>query len=147
MPAALVVGLAPRSSPISALALTARFATADHLASFIATMSTGDRPWFALVDDADQVVDEHGALADVLQHGTGDGHVIAAARADRFRPGSGHWLAALVGPGPAVVLWPDPHALLPWDLPPPLVSTSRRVPGRGVLLDDGIAETVQVARP
>jgi S-DNA-T family DNA segregation ATPase FtsK/SpoIIIE len=146
LPSALLVGLAPRRSPIPELALTAEFRTADHLASFIAAMSDDTPPWFALIDDADQVADDHGALADALQTGVSGGHVIAAARTDRFPLGSGRWGSALVGAGPAVVLWPDPHDTHPWDLPPPLVSTSRRVPGRGVLLDDGVAETVQVAR-
>jgi S-DNA-T family DNA segregation ATPase FtsK/SpoIIIE len=144
-PNAVVVGLAPRRSPLTDLAFATCFATADHLASFVRALAPCGQPWIALVDDAELVADDHGALAAALQAGTGEGHVIAASRTDQFRPGYGHWLSTLVGPGPAVVLWPDPHDSHPWVLPPPVVSTVRRVPGRGVLLDDGLAETMQAA--
>jgi len=109
----------------------------------------GRGPVVVLVDDAEGVDDPHGACAALVAGRHPSAHLIAAVPPDALRSAFGHWTSDLRRSGSGLVLRPrsDLDAdvlgipLLPrW--PVPLTGQ-----GRGVLVLDGEAVPVQVARP
>jgi S-DNA-T family DNA segregation ATPase FtsK/SpoIIIE len=130
-----VVVVAPRRSPLLAMA---DGSVPRH----------DGRPPLVVVDDAESVDDHDGAIAALLGAHHPDVHVIAAGRADALRAGYGHWTRELRRSRLGI-------ALLPQVEDGDLFGASfarRALPaatmaGRGVLVVDGVASVVQVARP
>ncbi|MFQ5557614.1 MAG: FtsK/SpoIIIE domain-containing protein, partial [Acidimicrobiales bacterium] len=102
-------------------------------------------PGLVLVDDADRMSDPNGALGRLLAHPPVGTHVVAASTADRIRAGFGHWSADLRFVRSAVLFRPCPLDvdLVGATLPPRLELPP--IPGRGVVVVDGIITVAQVA--
>ncbi len=103
-------------------------------------------PHLFVVDDAEQIDDPHGDLRDLVSRRHPDALVLVGVRADAWRAGYGSWLAALRPARNGLALRPDPvRDADAWVCPLPPVGPTPP-PGRGVLVTDGTAEIVQVAR-
>lgn len=105
------------------------------------------RPLLVIVDDCELVDDGDGAIAALLRADHPDVHVIAAGRSDALRSGYGHWSRELRRSRLGIALVPQVEdgdlfgtVFARRSLPVPVV-------GRGLLVVDGVASTVQVARP
>jgi hypothetical protein len=99
-----------------------------------------------LVDDAERLTDADGSLAALIRGRHPDAVVVLALRADALRTGGG-WLADLRPAELGIAL--DPDAVrdpVAWACPLPQAGRRPRPPGRGVLVDHGGAEVVQLAR-
>jgi hypothetical protein len=100
------------------------------------------------VDDADAVDDPGGHLAAIAAGRRPGVRLVAAARTDAVRRASGSWLAAFRRCRTGIALRPDLDADADlWAAPLPRRRRVRPVVGRGLLVADGGAEVVQVARP
>ena len=102
-------------------------------------------PVLVLVDDADLVDDDDGALSGLLAARRPDLHVVAAGRNEALRTRYGHWTRAVRAGRAAVLLQPD------LDLDGDLAGTTlpRRsivalTPGRGYLVCGGELDLVQI---
>ena len=97
-----------------------------------------------LVDDVDGLDDPAGAFATLLERRPGL-RMIAATSADRLRARFGHWSAELRTCRSGVILRPGPldGDLLGVALPPRLELPN--IPGRGLVVADGVARIAQVA--
>ncbi len=105
-------------------------------------------PVWVLVDDAERVEDEDGAIAAFLARRTQAAHDIAAGNNERLRASYAHWTRTIRQSRSALLL--DPDLDLDGDLAGitlPRRSIARLGPGRGFLVSDGHVELVQVARP
>jgi len=99
-----------------------------------------DGALLVLVDDADRLADDHGALSHLTTERRLDRHVVAAGRSDQLRVGGyRHWTREVRADGIGLLLRPD------LDLDGDLVATRlpRRpavplVPGRGWLTGGGV---------
>ena len=118
----------------------------DRLRRAVADWLARPVPHLFVVDDAEQIDDPDGDLRALVSRRHPDALVLVAVRADAWREGYGSWLTALRPASHGLALRPDPVrdadvwvcALPPVGPTPP--------PGRGVLITDGTAEIVQVAR-
>jgi len=104
-------------------------------------------PQAFVLDDADRLDDTDGLLRALVNGRHPDAVVLLGVRADAWRSAYGTWLADLRPCGDGLALRPDParDAEL-WTVALPGVGPEPP-PGRGVLVDDGRAEIVQVALP
>ncbi|WP_432044505.1 FtsK/SpoIIIE domain-containing protein [Streptomyces asiaticus] len=142
----MVIGFAPRRSPLRDLpGLPALATTYDELEQTLGTLPL-DRPALLLADDADTVDDERGFLERWLSFPAAGHHLIAAGRADTLRRAYGHWTQPARDSRCGVLLCPD-H-----DLDGDLLGTElprhdrvASLPGRGYVVVDGVAAGVQVA--
>ena len=97
-----------------------------------------------LVDDVDGVDDPAGVLAGLVEQRDGP-RLIAATSADRLRARFGHWSTELRTCRSGVILRPGPldGDLLGVTLPPRLELPN--IPGRGLVVADGLAHIAQIA--
>jgi len=100
-----------------------------------------------LVDDALDVEDPDGYLAQLVAAAPPGVHLIASARADRLRSAYGHWASDIKSSRAGLLLRPDPldGELLGRQFPSRLGLAS--IPGRGVVISDSEMEVVQVVLP
>ena len=107
-----------------------------------------ESPCLLLVDDAERVDDDLGAIRGLLAQRRPGDRIIAAGRADALRASYGHWTQDLRRSRQGVVLKPNPDVDGDlWGMLLPRRGPSRFAPGRGYLVLEGEAELVQVARP
>jgi len=148
----------PRSGRTSALTLLAAQAPRlpstrhrpgddpDRLRRAVADWLARPSPHLFVVDDAERVDDPDGDLRALVTRRHPDAIVLLAVRADAWRNGYGSWSAGLRPAGRGLALRPDPvHDAEAWVCPLPAVGPAPPS-GRGVLVVDGTAEVVQVAR-
>ena len=97
-----------------------------------------------LIDDCLDVDDPSGFLARLVASAPVGVHVIASARADRYRSSYGHWATDIRSSRVGLLLQPDPidGDLLGQQLPARL--DLPQVAGRGVVIAGGRSEIVQV---
>ncbi|MFF2964669.1 FtsK/SpoIIIE domain-containing protein [Streptomyces sp. NPDC057963] len=140
-----VVAFAPRRSPLRELpGLTALVTEYDRLE---AALTAHSGPTLLLIDDADTVEDDLGALERWLSVAGPGHHLVAAGRADALRRTYGHWTQRARDSRCGILLAPDHD--LDGDLLGATLPRHDRlapIPGRGYLVTDGIATGVQVAR-
>ena len=113
----------------------------------LAEVADGSARRLVLVDEADRVGDPSGVLARLASVRDGCDHLVAATTADRLRSSYGHWLHEMRSCRTGVLFRPGPldADLLGAVLPPRL--SLAPVPGRGLIVADGMAAVVQVAAP
>ncbi|MCU1460972.1 MAG: putative FtsK/SpoIIIE family protein, partial [Acidimicrobiales bacterium] len=148
-PEAVVSAIAPGSSALARAPGLARLAvTAGDISAVAAAVATDAAPQLVLIDDADLVDDDDGAVARLLAARRPDVHVVIAGRPDGLRGRYGHFTLEVRRSGKGLLLRPDR------DVDGDLLATSlpRRGPthhdtGRGYLVDRGECQLVQVARP
>ena len=99
-----------------------------------------------LIDDADDIDDSDGVLARLIGVRSSGCHVVAAASADRLRSSYGHWLHELRSCRTGVLFRPGPldGDLLAATVPTRL--TLPQLPGRGLIVVNGIASVAQIAQ-
>jgi S-DNA-T family DNA segregation ATPase FtsK/SpoIIIE len=148
-PEVMTIGVALRRSPLrDSPDLDRLVTTPAELAEALQGVDGDHRPQLILIDDADSVDDENGALASLLARGRPDVHIVASGRSDALRSLYGHWIQIIGRSRLGLLLRPDP------DLDGTLLSTNlprrqRVAPraGRGYLVDSsGRVELVQAAR-
>jgi S-DNA-T family DNA segregation ATPase FtsK/SpoIIIE len=121
--------------------------TLDGLENVLEMAKTDERRWVILIDDADQVDTESGALYDIVRNARSGLTVIASGRSTTIRQTYGHWLRYVRGSGVGVILNPDNGVdgeLLTVRLPRGVRLPT--VPGRGYRVAAGDASVIQVAR-
>ena len=98
-----------------------------------------------LVDDADRMGDPAGRLAAIAASTTGRSHLVASTTADRLRSSYGSWLHEMRSCRTGVLFRPGPldADLLGAAVPARLALAP--VPGRCLVIADGVAEVMQVA--
>ena len=142
-----VVTLHPvNASPTRVASNTHVTTSVAQFAALIADVLQRGLPVLALVDDAERIEDPQGLLAALLVNRAPGFRMVIAGRADVLRAAYGHWS----GPARRTRLG---FALRPnietdgeiWQMPLPRRLKVRGGPGRGVLLDDGRFEVLQVA--
>lgn len=139
--------IASARSPLSTLAGAQLFAIGDE-ANAVHAACADDSPCLVVIDDAERVDDDLGAIRCLLAQRRPGDRVIAAGRADALRASYGHWSQELRRSRQGVVLKPNPDVDGDlWGMLLPRRGPSRFAPGRGYLVLDGEAELVQVARP
>ena len=146
-PAASVLAIASRRSPLVASKLIGRCAVGADQAAQVANqaeMSSG--PTLLLVDDAELVDDPDGRLAALVASPPPQLHMAAAANADALRGLFGHWTGGLRRHRAGLLLQPSLErdgdllgATLPFRV------HVEMPPGRGFLVCGGSAELTQVA--
>jgi DNA segregation ATPase FtsK/SpoIIIE, S-DNA-T family len=145
-PAAVLVALCSSRSPLYGLEpLDAAGPLAD-LAGVVRSALTDPRRWVVLVDDAPAVHDVDGVLTALSSSRRPRLHVIGAGRTDDLRGGFAHWTRTLRQARAGVLLQPNlavDGELLGVRLPR-RVPVGLEVPGRGFLVDDGVARLVQL---
>jgi DNA segregation ATPase FtsK/SpoIIIE, S-DNA-T family len=145
-PTAVLVGLcAPRSALYGAEPLDAAGPLAD-LVEVVRAAASDPRRWVVLVDDAPTVDDLEGALAALLASAGPRVHVVAAGRPDELRGGFSHWTRQLRRTRVGVLLQPNlgmDGELLGVRLPR-RVPVDLGVPGRGFVVNEGLATLAQV---
>ena len=150
-PDLVLVGIAEGSAPAlfeggvgNVADFDARGSVADvqHL---FAAVSTDDRRWAVLVDDADRIDVDGGGLFELARSAPPNVSIIAAVRSSSARQSFGHWTRFIRAGGHGLLLEPDPTAdgeLLGVRLPR---NRLEPLPGRGYLVTAGASEVVQVA--
>ncbi|MEZ5245556.1 MAG: FtsK/SpoIIIE domain-containing protein [Acidimicrobiales bacterium] len=100
-----------------------------------------------LVDDALDIADADGRLAELVACPPPGVHIVVSVRPDRYRAAYGHWSAEIKSSRAGLLLRPDPldGDLLGRPLPPRLAVAP--LPGRGLIVADGSIEEVQVVLP
>jgi DNA segregation ATPase FtsK/SpoIIIE, S-DNA-T family len=164
---ALVAG-PPRSGRSSALAAIATAAArtrpgvaihelggrtapgADHRADLdvVAALLRDPAPALVLIDDAEDLDDPDGVLAELCARRVAGLHVVAAGRSDALRHAHGHWTRSVRRARTGLLLRPVIETdgdLLGVTLP--RRTPCRTGPGRGFLVVDGELELVQLGRP
>ena len=106
-----------------------------------------DLPALVLIDDAERIDDDAGQLAALFVSRHRNVRVVVAGRADLLRTAYGHWSAPARRSRHGFALRPnlDTDGEL-WQSPLPRRLRVRGGPGRGVVLDDGGFEVVQIAQ-
>ncbi len=120
--------------------------TAAGLAEVLAAAREDDRRWVILVDDAEQVGDDHGRLDALAAGGRPGLAFVAGLRASAMRQAFGHWTRHLRASGVGVLLNPDNDVdgeVLGVRLP--RTERLHPVPGRGYLVIGGEVRPVQLA--
>jgi S-DNA-T family DNA segregation ATPase FtsK/SpoIIIE len=119
----------------------------DDLPGTLEALAAAAEPRVLLVDDAEQLDDPCGSLANLLTLSPPGLHVVASARADALHSAYGHWTRLVRASRAGLLLRPDA------DLDGELLGTTlpRRAPvvlgpGRGYLVHDGQCDVVQVAQ-
>jgi S-DNA-T family DNA segregation ATPase FtsK/SpoIIIE len=148
-PDVAVTAVTLRRSPLSAVNGVARVVTDPSLlVEAVEAVGAATGPQLVLVDDADAVEDQGGALAGLLQQRRPDVRLVAAGRADVLRSTYGHWTAAVRRSRHGIALRPHPELDGElWQTALPRRGPSWFPPGRGYLVTEGRAELVQVAGP
>jgi S-DNA-T family DNA segregation ATPase FtsK/SpoIIIE len=141
-PDGLVVVLAGPRSPLRGAGLVA----AGDAVGAVAALERAAGPALLLVDDAETVDDDAGALRALISSSSGSVTVVTAGRADALRAAYGHWTRELRRSGVGLLLQADADLdgeLLGASLPrrPPVALA----PGRGWLCRPGAVEVAQVA--
>ncbi len=114
----------------------------DAFLADVAEWLADPRPRTFAVDDAHLLTDPDGRLRDLVARRHPDALVLLTVRTDTWRSS---WLADLRPAGHGIALGADPlHDADLWTAPLPVLDLPVP-PGRGVLLDAGTAEVVQVA--
>ena len=100
-----------------------------------------------LVDDADRIGDPSGLLAAIAASATARSHLVVSTTADRLRSSYGSWLHEMRSCRTGVLFRPGPldADLLGAVVPARLALAP--VPGRCIVIADGVAEVMQVALP
>ncbi len=143
----LVLIAGPRS-PLRTHPLFDRVLAPTELASLAAMMEPGAAPFLVVVDDAETVDDEGGALSALLGDHRDGLFVVVAGRNDVLRGMYSHWTRVVRRSKLGVLLRPEldfDGELLGATLPrwAPVTLTA----GRGFLVNGGDAELVQLAHP
>jgi S-DNA-T family DNA segregation ATPase FtsK/SpoIIIE len=148
-PAATVLGVATRRSPVRDSPLVDKVATSvEDVAAIVDGALVASGPTLVLIDDAEGLDDGDGRIAQLLAVGRPTVHLAIAGRADVLRTQYGHWTQTVRRSKAGLLLNPN------LDLDGDLLGTRlpSRVPlamvqGRGFLVCDGATELVQVALP
>ncbi|MFF4749083.1 FtsK/SpoIIIE domain-containing protein [Streptomyces sp. NPDC002514] len=142
-----VIAYAPRRSPLRDLPPGPARTVVTAYDALAQALSGCSGPTLLLVDDADTVEDETGALERWLSAAGPGRHLVAAGRADALRRLYGHWTQPARDSRCGVLLAPDHD--LDGDLLGAALPRHDRMaalPGRGYLVVDGVAGGVQLAR-
>jgi DNA segregation ATPase FtsK/SpoIIIE, S-DNA-T family len=149
---AAIASAAARTRPgVAVVEIRGRGQTDPHHQEGMATVASivrEPRPALVLVDDADDLDDADGVLAELCALRVAGLHVVAAGRADALRHAHGHWTRAVRRARTGLLLRPVVETdgdLLGVSLP--RRTACRTGPGRGFLVVDGELELVQVGRP
>ncbi|MEQ8841009.1 MAG: FtsK/SpoIIIE domain-containing protein [Acidimicrobiales bacterium] len=112
-----------------------------------ARLAAIEGPALVLVDDAVDLDDPTGILGRLATTPPAGVHLVVTGRADRFRSAYGHWAADIKSSRAGLLLRPDPidGDLLGQQFPARLAPMP--VPGRGMLVSDGVVELVQTVLP
>ena len=145
-PTTRLVVLADARSPLSRCPAADLVVDPADGSSGLAALGSGRLPTMLLVDDADLVADDDGALAALLATRHDHLHVVAAGRNEALRALFVHWTRTVRLGRSILLLQPDLD--LDGDLAG--VTLPRRspvppAPGRGYLVEDGTVRLVQVA--
>lgn len=148
-PALILVGLAPTASAslfdVGVFDAGGTVEDLDH----VLTMALDDgRRWVLLVDDADRIDVDSGPLLDLAKNAPDNVTMVVALRSAAARQNYGHWTRAVRASGAGILLQPDNS--VDGDLLAVRLPRNERlaaVPGRGYLVVDGEAHTVQLAHP
>ncbi len=143
-----LVAVTPRRSPLAELCGVERALTNESDLEAIVPTLPRDRIVVLLIDDCESLADDRRVLANLIERRREGLHVVAAGHADKLRVQYGHWTNLVRGSHSGVLLRPNPdtdgdllHTLLPRRA---AVAFS---PGRGYVVNEGVAELVQVAVP
>ncbi len=143
-PAATVLGIAPRRSPLREVPGLTRLVTdPGGIEAAVADLLGIEGPRLVLVDDADDLDDGDGALTRLAAQRHPDVHVVAAARRD-VKGRYGHWSRELCRSRQG--LWLKPSDGVDgdlWSTPLPRRVPLPMPPGRGYLVTEGTVEVVQ----
>lgn len=141
-----VTVVAPVPSPLRELESAERIvADEGALDDLAAALAAAPGPQLVLLDDADFLDDECGALAGLTRRL--DLHVVAAGRPDALRPLYGHVTAEVRRSRVGVLLQPAEGDGDLLGVPVLRPGRGPFLPGRGVLVAGGVVEVVQVATP
>jgi DNA segregation ATPase FtsK/SpoIIIE, S-DNA-T family len=148
LPSIAIVTAAPARSPLPSIVAPQRHITPELLAEGAAEIAALDHPVALLVDDADAIDDPLSELEDLLESHRPGLLVAAAGRSDSLRGSFSHWTRALRRSRLGILL--RPNLELDGDLIG--VNLPRRIAvetavGRGLLVNGGELEIVQVALP
>jgi hypothetical protein len=111
----------------------------------IAAWLASPRPHLFAIDDAETLDDPDGVLEALATRRHPDGLLVVAVRSDVWRTAYGSWLTSLRPAGLGLVLAADPARDGDgWSVALPRVPPDAP-PGRGVLVDGGAADVIQVA--
>jgi S-DNA-T family DNA segregation ATPase FtsK/SpoIIIE len=148
-PGVVATVVAPRPSPLVDLGWASRVVGGEEaeLAVVAGELATAPGPQLVLIDDADLLDDETGALGRLVRSRRPDLHVVAAGRPDALRSLYGHVTAEVRRSRLGLLLAPvdgDGDLLGMPGLRPP---RGPFPPGQGLLVAGGTGDVVQVALP
>lgn len=148
-PGLAVSVVAPAPSPLRSLAWADRVITGDEpdVEALAAELAAAPGPQLVLLDDADLLDDEAGALAALARGRRPDLHVVAAGRPEALRALYGHVTAVVRRSRLGLLLAPAEGDGDLLGLPTVRMGRGPFPPGRGLLVAGGRAEPVQVAVP
>jgi S-DNA-T family DNA segregation ATPase FtsK/SpoIIIE len=148
-PAARIVALTPRRSPLRALRWAEQVAGPGELPAMMAAprpLGTGEEPRTVLLVDDAELVDDPGSTLHRLMSGCSELTVFAAGRVDALRSAYGHWTQALRRQRRGLLL--QPTSDLDGDVLGATLPRREAVPaapGRGYVVADGRSVLVQLA--
>jgi DNA segregation ATPase FtsK/SpoIIIE, S-DNA-T family len=148
-PTAVVLALCSTDSPLYGLDPLDGAGHLPDLKGVVRGALTDDRRWVLLVDDAPRVVDVEGVLGRVLGSGRPGLHLVAAGRVDDLRAGLTHWARPIRQSRTGLLLQPNLAAdgeVLQTRLPR-RVASPLSAPGRGFVVNDGVATLAQLRLP
>ncbi len=117
----------------------------EDLEHLFGAVAESGRRWVILVDDADRIDLDGGALFELARSAPASLSIVAAVRSSTARQSYGHWTRFIRASANGILLEPDPVAdgeLLGVRLPRERLDP---VAGRGYVVSAGNAEVVQVA--
>jgi len=141
-----IVAVAGARSPLATCAASHRVLEPEGLRAELDDLAAQPGGLLVLVDDADLIGDEDGAMATLLGRRRPDIHVVAAGRNDSLRTLYGHWTRTVRQSRVALLLQPDLD--LDGDLVGLHLPRRPSVPlsvGRGYLVGAGESDIVQIA--
>jgi DNA segregation ATPase FtsK/SpoIIIE, S-DNA-T family len=148
-PTAVVLALCSTHSPLYGIDPLDGAGNLADLKGVVKGGLTDGRRWVVLVDDAPRVVDVEEVLGRLLRSERPGLHLIAAGRIDDLRAGLTHWTRPVRQSRTGLLLQPHLAAdgeVLQTRLPR-RVASPLQVPGRGFVVNDGVATLAQLRRP
>ena len=145
-PAAVLVGVANTDSPLFDDGAFDAGGPVSELEGVFESALEDDGRWIIVVDDADRIDLDDGALFDIARNAPANVTILASVRSSTARQAYGHWTRFVRSSGVGILLEPDPSVdgeLLGVRLPKKRLEP---LAGRGYSVASGELDVIQVAQ-